>query len=261
MNQFLTKDLLIEKLITIRASGYIKNKRKGNAGGVGNTIEDLLGIKENNLPLPNASEWELKTQKANTTSLTTLAHIEPSPRAFCFVPKILLPFYGWKHELAGYKHPESEKSFRQTIHAISRTDRGFGLIVNNIEKKIEISFNKEFVSQRHEDWLRNIEKNIGLNELNPQPYWGFDDLFHKLGSKLHNCFYIIADSKIIKREEYYSYNTIYILKNFSLDRFINAVEKGNVYIDFDARTGHNHGTKFRIKKETLPDLYKEVIKI
>jgi len=53
-------------------------------------LEDLLGISENNLPLPNAAEWELKTQRINSSSLTTLFHTEPSPRAIKFVPKVFL---------------------------------------------------------------------------------------------------------------------------------------------------------------------------
>ena len=31
---------------------------------------------------------------------------------------------------------------------------------------------------------------------------------------------------------------------------------GKIYIDFDARSGHNHGTKFRIKYNDIPLLYK-----
>ena len=55
-----TKPALITKLKEISAMGFVPNARKGNAGGIGNTLEDLLGIKENNLPIPNAAEWELK---------------------------------------------------------------------------------------------------------------------------------------------------------------------------------------------------------
>ena len=51
--------------------------------------------------------------------------MEPSPRAMKFVPNILLPNYGWKHELAGRKYPPDEMSFRQTIHGLERSDRGF----------------------------------------------------------------------------------------------------------------------------------------
>lgn len=91
------------KLKEISKKGWIKNQRKGNSGGIGNTLEDLLGIEENNLPIPNAAEWELKAQRTNTTALTTLFHIEPSPRAVKFVPQILLPLYGWTHQEAGKK--------------------------------------------------------------------------------------------------------------------------------------------------------------
>lgn len=56
-----TKESLIEKFKEISKMGWIENKRHGNSGGIGNTLEDLLGIKENNLPIPNAAEWELKT--------------------------------------------------------------------------------------------------------------------------------------------------------------------------------------------------------
>ena len=67
-----------------------------------------LGIEENNLPIPNAAEWELKCQRLGTTSLTTLFHIEPSPTAMKLVPSCLLPLYGWKHTEAGKKYPETE---------------------------------------------------------------------------------------------------------------------------------------------------------
>ena len=53
-----TKEELIEKLKKISDKGWIPNARHGNQGGIGNTLEDLLGIDENNLPIPNASEWE-----------------------------------------------------------------------------------------------------------------------------------------------------------------------------------------------------------
>ncbi|GAA5252137.1 hypothetical protein KNCP2_04250 [Candidatus Rickettsia kedanie] len=98
--------------------GWIENSRHGNHGGVGNTIEDLLGIGEHNLPIPNAAEWELKCQRLNTVSLTTLFHMEPSPTALKFVPCMLLPKYGWSHQEAGKKYPIHEKSFSQTISTL-----------------------------------------------------------------------------------------------------------------------------------------------
>src|SRR4030065_887594 len=109
--EIFTKDQLILELRKIKEMGWIKNTRPGNVGGIGNTLEDFLGITENNLPIPNASEWELKSQRANTSSLTTLFHIEPSPRAVGFVPKVLLPLYGWAHKGVDSLYKDGEMSF------------------------------------------------------------------------------------------------------------------------------------------------------
>lgn len=65
-----TKQSLIAELGRIKELGWMLNDRNSNnSGSLGNFVEDLLGIKENNLPLPNAAEWELKTQRMNTNSL------------------------------------------------------------------------------------------------------------------------------------------------------------------------------------------------
>ena len=238
--------------------GWIKNARYGNVGGVGNTLEDLLGIEENNLPIPNSAEWELKCQRINSGSLTTLFHMEPSPRALKFVPQILLLKYGWKHQEAGTTYQDNEMSFRQTIHGLSRSDRGFMVIVDRESKKVLISFNYKSVGERHAEWLESVKNKIGLEELNPQPYWGFDDLFHKAGTKLLNCFYVQADVKKEDNIEYFHYKNIIMLQNFSIDKFLNAIEKAYILVDFDARTGHNHGTKFRLRQDRIPELYETV---
>ncbi len=252
-----TKEALIKKLKAIKKKGWIENARPENVGGVGNTLEDMLGIKENNLLIPNAAEWELKCQRIGTSSLITLFHMEPSPRALNFVPNILLPKYGWPHDEAGTKYPKTEMSFRQTIHALSRSDRGFKVVVDKSERKVLISFDSSAVADHHKKWLKAIQQKIGLGELNPQPYWGFDDLFHKAGTKLVNCFFVQAQVKKDDGREHFSYENIMMLKGVSLQRFIDAIEKGIILVDFDARTGHNHGTKFRMRQDKLPELYEE----
>lgn len=252
-----TKENLIDELKKISQLGWVKSKRRKNHGSVGNTLEDLLGIKENNLPIPNASEWELKTQREKSNSLTTLIHIEPSPRAIKFVPMVFLKHYGWKHKKAGKKYSKTERSFRQTIHGLSSSDRGFLIVLDKLNRKVLISFNHTKVSERHSNWLKEVEEKIGLNELNPQPYWGFDDLSNKLGTKLLNCFYVQALVKKDKRSEYYNFYKIMMLQKFKFTNFLSEIEKGNIFVDFDARTGHNHGTKFRMRQNCLPDLYEE----
>lgn len=250
-----TKPILIERLKGISKMGWIPNARKGNHGGIGNTLEDLLGIKENNLPIPNAAEWELKAQRLGSSSLTTLFHSEPSPRAIRFVPQVLLPLYGWAHQEDGKKYPKGEMSFRQTIHGQSRSDRGFKVVIDRKEQKIIISFDSKKVDLRHKNWLKSVKKKVGLDELNPQPYWGFDDLEHKAGTKLLNTFYVQAEVKIERKKEFYHFSKVMMLQKFSFEGFLKALEEGKILIDFDARTGHNHGTKFRMRQDYLPMLY------
>jgi hypothetical protein len=256
-----TKDSLIAKLKEITNRGFIPNARPGNAGGIGNTLEDLLGIEENNLPMPNAAEWELKTHRLDSTALTTLLHIEPSPRAVRFVPRVLLPQYGWAHQAAGTKYPRGEMSFRQTIHGKSRSDRGFKVVIDRAARKVLISFDAKSVDPRHADWLETVKRRAGLGELNPQPYWGFDDLEHVAGVKLPNAFFVQAEVKREGKKEFYRYCRVTMLQTFSFDGFLSALEDANLLIDFDARSGHNHGTKFRLREDCLPQLYAKATRI
>ena len=203
-----TKDSLIQELKSIVAKGWIDNARRCNHGGIGNTLEDLLGITENNLLIPNAAEWELKTQRLNTTALTTLFHIEPSPRVIKFVPQVLLLKYCWQHQEAGKKYSENETSFRQTSHGLTPSDRGFMVKIDRVNEKVLISFDSSKVADKHSEWMKLVKKRIGLGELNPQPYWGFDDLSNKAGTKLLNCFYVQAEVKKEGDKEFCKYSKV-----------------------------------------------------
>ncbi len=257
-----SKEELIEKFKAIYAQGWIDNYRGKNDGAVGNILEDLLEIPENNLPIPNAAEWELKAQRATTSSLLTMFHAEPSPTAMSIVPNILLPKYGWRHAKAGKGYPENEMSFRATLNAKSFSDRGLKVNVNDDERKVEIIFDSQHTDERHNDWLQGVEQRAGhISNFDIVPYWGFDDLFHKAGTKLKNCFYVRADVNRdgtgANRKEMFLYNYVLKLSNFNQAKFIDAIRDGKIYIDFDARTGHNHGTKFRIRYNDIPSLYKD----
>ncbi len=256
-----SKEEIIKKFKEIKALGWVENKRGKNDGAVGNTLEDLLGIPENNLPIPNAAEWELKTQRENTTSLVTLCHMEPSPRAAKLVPAMLLPHYGWLHDKAGTKYPADERSFRMTINGRTFTDRGFKVNVNRQEEKIEVVFDSSKVDTRHAQWIQQVKQSVGLGALPVAPYWGFNDLYVKIGTKLTNCFFVKAAVKKENSKEYFCYNSVLMLKNVNLQNFITSIENGLIYIDFDARTGHNHGTKLRVRYNDIPSLYQTVVQV
>jgi len=261
--EFLSKEYLIKKIKAISTLGWIKSvRRAGNDGAVGNTLEKLLGIKENNLPIANAAEWELKGQRSKTTSLITLKHVEPQPGEI--LPRLLLPLYGWPHKQAGKKHPKSELSFRSTTPASRYTNRGFRIIIDRTKRTIKFDFNAnaaDISDPSIKAWLETVKSRVGLGPLNPQPYWGFDDLNYLLGTKIKNAFYVIADRKIDGKKEFFHYVSLLILQGYSFEKFLECLEKDVIMFDFDARTHHNHGTKVRIRQNCWPQLYSKVEKI
>ena len=262
-----SKNELIELIRQVFERGWHKSVKETidtrNDGAVGNTLEALLGIEENNLPIPNAQEWELKGQRKHTSSLITLKHIEPSPRAAGIVPTILLPLYGWKHKEAGGKYPETEMSFRSTTSATASTNRGFRVVVDRRASKVRFVFDALEVDAANPDigdWISSVERRTGLGPLDPEPYWGFEDLRYAIGSKIRNCFYAVADRKVVSGQEHFLYEDLFVLSGFSFRNFLQCIENGDILIDFDARTGHNHGTKFRLRRGRWTALYSSVTK-
>ena len=70
---------MVDSLKKIKKAGFVKTHRSGNTG-IGKTLEDLLGIKENNIPGPNGEKIELKSARANASSMLTLFTKSPLPK-------------------------------------------------------------------------------------------------------------------------------------------------------------------------------------
>ncbi len=173
----LTKQEFIEKLRKVKEQGWVASRRsRSNVGAVGNTLEDLLGIEENNLPIANSGVWELKTQRATTSALTTLFHFEPWPRNARIVSAVLLPKYGWAHQTEA-----GEMSFRVTMSGDRYTDRGFKVVVDRTLLRISIDFDASRVAPHHSNWLKDVIEKAGRRQLQPEPYWPFETLEKKRG--------------------------------------------------------------------------------
>ncbi|MBI4594885.1 MAG: MvaI/BcnI restriction endonuclease family protein [Candidatus Tectomicrobia bacterium] len=251
--RFLTKQQMVTRLQELAQSGWIKSLRPLNSGGIGNTIDSLLGLPENNLPISDTAQWELKTHRIGSSSLLTLFHMEPEPRNAKLVVNTLLPKYGWPDQSRA-----NELSFRQTIQAAHPSDRGFGIKVDRAKDRVLVYFDPILVDQRHTAWLDTVRIRAGAGQLQPQPYWQFKDLFLKASTKLLKAFYVEAVAKRSEEAEYFNLVRVQVLQGFDLDKFVSAIESGAVLIDFDARSHHNHGTKFRLRQESIPNLYRYV---
>lgn len=256
------KEELIKKLKEIKKLGWVHTNRSKNDGAVGNTLEDLLEIPENNLAIANTVDWELKTQRKKTASLITLFHQDPKPRKpKSVVANLLLPRYGWQHKEAGKKYSKEEMSFRATLTGNKFTNRGFKINVNSVNRKIELFFDPEKVDiQKHASWLKDVLKHQ-KKESKVLAFWDFDELNKKCAGKIRNTIYIIADSREINGQEEFKYEKIELLEDFAFNNFLRGIINGIVFVDFDARTGHNHGTKFRLKQNNWPILFNKITEI
>lgn len=253
MSGIYTKESLASELQRISEMGWIKSRNPGNDGGVGNNLEDLLKIRENNLPLADAGIFEIKSHRSTSNSLITLFHLEPKPKILgaSIVDRILIPKYGWPHKTIA-----REWSFRSTTSAVKPTDRGFKVVVNREKRQVQFRFDSAITDPRHREWLESVKSRVSrLSDFDPIPYWSFDDLEETCKNKIRNTFYVTADSRWEGEDEYLHYTSAMLLSDFFFDRFLRAIEEGKIVVDFDARTGHNHGTKFRMRIGEWPAFY------
>jgi len=209
----ITYEELVDKLQIIMNEWHL-GTRQGNDGNQGNTLEDLLGIEENNISLPDIGNFEIKTQKAESGSLITLFHKEPytpSPA----VPGLLLRL-GWK---AGNKYPSTEMSFRSTTYAHGFSVRGFSIEVNNnmldfIFDPTEVAtskIDKTKVYATYGDWLNDVIKR-DPNYIDHFPVqYRIDDITNKFKEKLENTIFVTCKTKTKDGKKFYYYNEGFIL--------------------------------------------------
>ncbi len=246
------RDELVERLRELKEIGWIQTREQFNDGLVGNTLEDFLSIKENNISLPDAGMYELKAQRIETGSYTTLMHYDPYPRRpRSVVTHTLGPKYGWAHKTL------DEWSFRITMYGNAYTNRGFKITLDEDTDRLLVEFNPDKVDTSKpsiKEWLSTALKRGG-RDITPQPYWRLSEIKRKAEQKLPNIIYVHAKNRRKGKFEQFKYDKATIYEGFNWERFKKGLSNGEVYVDFDARGGHNHGTKFRIKQGSLQKFY------
>jgi hypothetical protein len=152
-------------------------------------------------------------------------------------------------------------SFRSTTSATGFTNRGFRVVVDRAQKKVRFVFDSSMADASDSEisnWLATVQQRTGLGHITPEPYWGFDDLEPVIAAKMRNCFYVVANNRIDNGHEFFKYERLFVLSGFSFSKFLDAMDEGAIFVDFDARTHHNHGTKFRLKQGSWTSLYSSV---
>mgnify|MGYP004004340705 FL=1 len=155
-----TYDEMILGLKTLKEKGFVKTHRAGDTG-IGKTLEDLLGIEENNIPGPDGEDTELKAARKNSPSMLTLFTKSPLPRG---INSILRAEYGYPD----VNHPD-KLALRTTIDSVD---------FNTIQGK------KGFMVIHKGDKIEIVpgQKPIKFPDM-PNPYWNKEDFEKSIKKK------------------------------------------------------------------------------
>lgn len=218
---------LIKKLTAIKGLGYIKTHRVGNTG-IGKTLEDLLGITENNVPGPNAAMIELKSARKNVSSMLTLFTKSPLPLK---ANAVLLNRFGYKSARGNER-----KELHTTVNAVK---------YNQLKAKdgFKINIQKDRIN------LITVGKEV-------VGYWDKETLKNSFERKLPKLLYVKAEAKGKGSNEEFWFNEAWLLSGFDFGSFIRLLKEGVIFVDIrigqypDGRS-HDHGTGFRVFPDKL----------
>lgn len=218
--------------------GWIKTHR-GGPTGVGKTLEDLLGIIENNADAPDFGEYELKSCRFESNSMLTIFTKTPQPHGA--INTLRLKF--------GYSS-NAYNNDEKVLHATLSADRF--VKIDGTGHQLKISCNVDKISIIAEDDQEYA-------------YWTCEQLKSSFEKKYTNKFvYAKAYSRGNGANEEFKFAEAYKVSGFSYDSFVQLLEQGKIYVDLrigqyhggtkDGQT-HDHGTGFRIKENDQPLLF------
>lgn len=227
---------LQKKLEKIKKMGFVETHRSGNTG-IGKTLEDLLGIKENNIPLPDIGEVaELKSYRKSAQSMMTLFTLEALPK-------------GGDRDRAlldGFGYSKRDNSRAKELHSTLSSKR-----FNNQGLRLKVERDK----------IRVIGKGRKLSI-----YWDLESLEQKFNEKLPALVYVLADTKVVSEKEYFHFNEGYFLDGFDFGAFKKRVKNDDIVVDFRMYyrpngSVRNHGTGFRVKMKKLDNCFAKKVRL
>lgn len=222
-----TLDDFVIEFRKIKESGWIKTHRVGNTG-IGKTLEDLLGIPENNQQEPDFGDYELKSSRSNSSSMLTIITKSPEPYKSNTYLRL-------KYGYPSNAYTNDEKVLHSTLNAISFTRIG----QTGYELKIGYDNEKIFIQSRTE--IENV-------------FWSKEILKNVFENKIKNKLILVkANSRGKGINEEFHFVEAYLAYGFSYENLIDLLQQGKIYVDLrigqypNGKT-HDHGTGFRIRE-------------
>jgi hypothetical protein len=240
------------RIAQIKGMGYVKSHRKGDTG-IGKTLEDLLGITENNIAGPDFATYELKAGRKESVSMLTLFTKAPSPAS---ANKRLLEVFGYPQRKVSKDYKQLSLTGKQVDEPnIPVEDRELHVTVdalrpNSVGLKVGVKMNRVVIE----------------NDKGVEAFWDNDTLRDAFEQKYHKLVYVLADHKMENAVEHFWFDEALLLDGFSFERFSELVIEGKLKVDIrighypDGRL-HDHGTGFRILPKYLPQCFKTIKQI
>lgn len=216
-----------KKFCAIKAQGFIKSHRKGNTG-VGHTLEQELGLRENCISGPDLEDNELKGARKGAGGKQTLFTKEGE---WVVSQKDYITRYGFPHttkigEMSG------QSTVTKTVN-----NRGLSIVTTD-----------DYCAIVHGDTI--IVK------------WDWETLVNQFGKKFPACVKVFADVEKRDGVEYFHYNEVYRFIGTDKNLFRTAIENDTIAIDIRMRTQNmigkslrNRGTAFRINHGNMEELF------
>ncbi len=212
----------------LRAKGFIKSKRPGPTG-IGYTLETELGIKENNIALPDLGDVELKAHRHGQNTLITL---------FTFNRK------AWKIKAieAVRKYGSLDKDGRTGLYyTMNLIPNSAGLFLQITDKDVSV---------------RSIDGTLIVE-------WTLEAITTQFVKKIPALLLVSAFSEERDGIEYFHFSSAQLMKGTSPQLLIDRFKAEHIVVDLrlhDKGTdgARNHGTGFRAYESSLPYLFSNI---
>ncbi|NLH39818.1 MAG: hypothetical protein GX445_07130 [Elusimicrobia bacterium] len=217
-----------KKLSELKEKGFVPSTRKGPTG-IGHTLETYLGIKENNMPLPDIGYAEIKAHRTDSNNMITL---------FTFNRKVwqMPPLEAVK------KYGSLDRNGRKGLYyTMSLKPNNAGLFLYVDDKDISV---------------RHISGEIIA-------IWSLKNLAETFIKKIPSLILVSAFAEERDGREWFHFYRAQLLQGTSPELLSNQFKAENIFVDLrlhdKGTTARNHGTGFRVYENKLPYLFKKIV--
>lgn len=218
----------LKKFKELKAKGFIPSTRNGPTG-IGHTLETYLGLKENNIALPDLVGAEIKAHRSDMNSMITL---------FTFNNKV------WKISplKAVKKYGSLDKNGRKGLYyTMSLKSNSAGLFLHITNNSISV---------------RHISGGIVA-------VWNLKMLAKRFVEKIPALILVSAFTEERDGKEHFHFYRAQLMKNTSPEILANQFRQENILVDLrlhDKGTmARNHGTGFRTYENKLQNLFTSIV--